>query len=237
MKAYALTWDGAVPQNLLVATAANLEAAIAATGAIRSENRIAVASAQGLDLPGPRLAVLYNAIVDLAFPGADNDERHVSRFKDRPAGQRRVFALLEEHFKDAPEAAAPSTVESPAAETETNEDAMAARGKKTAKKKAAPAAKKEPKAKKPKGAKATVREDSSRGKLLKLAVENSGGISIKSIASRAGVSGEGSTSAENRAKLRLRKVAENVGATVLFDDEKVTFKLPAGSTLDKIFGR
>lgn len=94
---------------------------------------------------------------------------------------------------------------------------------------------KAPKAKKS-GSKALVRAESTRGKLLKLAVENSGEISLKAIATRAGVSGEGSMTAEARARMRLRVVAATVGATFEVVDGKVSFKLPAGTTLAKALG-
>lgn len=237
MKAYALYWDGAY-RNLMVATCPTLDDAKAVVDAARADGGIAAAADVDLDKSGPALVGLYNALRILADGHAD-PATQVTRFATRADGQRRVFALLEANFKNAPEVAAPPKVEDDSAansetETTTNEDDMAVKGKKKVKKaKAAPAAKKP---KKEKGSKALVREDSSRGKLLKLAVNNPG-ISVKSLATRAEISGEGSATAETRVKMRLRKVAENVGATVSFEDEKVAFDLPKGVTLDSIFGR
>lgn len=240
-KSYAITWDSGY-RNLMVATADGLEAAKAAVDSARADAGIAAESPEDLNLSGPNLVGLFNAISAAASGIAgENAYPTVSRFATRSDGQRRVFGLLEEKFKTAPEAAAPPASADPAAEPETTtqENEVASKGKKAkaAKKPKKERAAKPVKVKKENGAKALVREESSRGKLLKLAVENPG-ISLASIASRAGVSGEGSMDAKGRARMRLRKVAENVGATVTFDGEKVeSFKLPAGTTLDKVFGR
>jgi len=149
MKAFALTWHGARVEELTVATCPNLDAALAAVRASNSPtiNGVAAASASDLNLSGPTLAVLFNKLLDKAVPG-DNTENHVARFKDRESGARRVFTLLEEHFKDAPEAAAPSTGNTSAAPETNNEDDMATKGKKKVKKAAKAKVAKAPREKK-----------------------------------------------------------------------------------------
>lgn len=189
---------------------------------------------------GPALVSLYNGLIeDGAAP--------VARFATRSDGARRVFAVLVERFSSLPledesKNALPVGEQGPGSETnatEEGDDVASKKGKKKAKGATKPRIDGGPK--KPKGEKkagALVREESSRGKLLKLAVANPG-ISVASLAKRADVSAEGSTSAEQRVRLRLRKVAENVGGTVDFgtDGAHVTVKLPSGMTLDKVFGR
>jgi hypothetical protein len=174
---------------------------------------------------GPALVRTYNNLIE---EGATP----VNKFATRADGARRVFALLEDKYKNQPveSEAANSKATSAAATDETKpkdgEDDMAVKGK--TKKAKAP--------KKDKAERATVQKDSSRGKLLALAVNNPG-ITIKSLATRADVSGEGSMDAAGRVRLRLRKVLEKVdGATVTFEDGKVEVKLPRGVTLEKLFG-
>lgn len=169
---------------------------------------------------GPDLAALYNAV------GGESPALKVKRFKDRVDGARRTFGLIHQlHHQKPVEAAAPS----PTAPTESAAEESDMKKAKKAKAAKAPKAKKS-------GSKALVRAESTRGKLLKLAVENSGEISLKAIATRAGVSGEGSMTAEARARMRLRVVAATVGATFEVVDGKVSFKLPAGTTLAKALG-
>lgn len=140
MKAYALTWDG-LYANLMVATCPDLDDAKAAVDASRSNAGVAAASPEDLALSGPALAGLYAKLADLAGIGGTTP----SRFATRGDGQRRVFALLEENFKTAPEAAAPPASDTPAVtdETTTQEnDDVATKGKKAKKVKVAQAGKK-----------------------------------------------------------------------------------------------
>ncbi len=177
--------------------------------------------------PGPLLVKLHNA---LAPEGA----APVKKFETRTAGAERLFRLVSGN--DQPKEAAPpaAPAAAPAAGTPStgeNEDDMKKKAKKA----------KVAKVAKVGGAKALIREESSRGKLLRIAVDNPG-ISLKSLASRAGVSGEGSLDAPARARLRLRKVADAIeGSSVEFGEkgDHVTFKLPkvGPTTLDKVFGK
>lgn len=138
MKAYALTWDAGF-RNLMVATCPDLDDAKKAIDGARSDGGIAAGADVDLNLNGPSLVSLHNALIALAGIDVPN----VNRFTTRQDGQRRVFALLESNFKTAPEAAAPPKVDVPAAtsETTTNEDDMATKGKKAKKTKAVKVAK------------------------------------------------------------------------------------------------
>lgn len=152
---YTLTWDGVV-QNLLIGTSPDVDVAKAFIDSARADKGYVVRNAEDLEvLSGPTLAVLHNKLYDLAYPDADNSESHVARFATKGDGQRRVFALLEDKFKTAPEVAAPSTGDTAATPNDsgnsagTNEegDDMASKAKKkTAKKTKTP---KTPREKKP----------------------------------------------------------------------------------------
>lgn len=152
MKHFALSWTGATVKELSVTAHATSEAAATALAGDVTVGGVTGVAVSGVDdlakLSGPALAMLFNRLIDKAVEG-DNSEKHVARFKDRESGAKRVFDLLETHFKDAPEAAAPSTGNTSAAES-SNEEDMATKGKKSTKK----VAKKTAKPKTPKAPKA-----------------------------------------------------------------------------------
>lgn len=157
MTVFAITWDG-VYRNLMVATASDVEAAQMAVGAIRSGSGLVVGiEADLLATSGPALVGLYNALGALAAANAnENLYPVVTRFATRGDAARRIYALLDEKFKHAPEVAAPSIGDIAATTNETTteegtEDMATKKGKK-AKLKAA----KTPRTKKPAKEKAGV---------------------------------------------------------------------------------
>jgi hypothetical protein len=241
MRAFAITWDG-LYRNLMVATCPTLEDAKAVVENARADGGIAAAADVDLDKSGPALVGLYNALGALATFGEGNDAFiPISRFATRADGQRRVFALLEANFKNAPEAAAPPKAEGESAATtetatEEKEAEVAKKGKtKKAAKAKVPAAKKDPKPKKAKGAKATVRENSSYGRALKYGVDGSKTLAQVTALVKLKDNGRNPLS---RVKFRLKKVAALVGGTFEIDEKTsvVEIKLPKGVTLDSIFG-
>lgn len=232
MTVFLLKHDGLF-RNLMVSRHPNLEAANAASDATKAVEAIVVAIDADLSFPGPTLVRLHNALLAIEAAGKDeNLYKPVNKFATKADAQRRTFALIEAIGSKAPEAAAPPTAGEGAAndETSTNEDEMK-KGKKT--KAAKP--KKAPGEKKAKSAGALVREETYMGRILKFGVEGTKSLAQLVVLSKIADNGRNSKS---RVKFRAKKVAALVGGSFSIDEKEiVTIKLPAGKTLDKIFGK
>ena len=179
-------------------------------------------------LSGPAIVGLHNALID---EGA----KPVERFATKGDGAKRLFALLTEKFSTIPvepESKSVAGADAAATTNENEEDDMATKGKKTTK---AAKPKKAPGEKKAKGAPALVREETYKGRILKYGVEGTKSLAQLVVLSKLADNGRNSKS---RVKFRAKKVAALVGGTFSIDEKEiVTIKLPAGKTLDKIFGR